>query len=167
MTVATSTRSADETGLLAQRVGALLRAGDVVVLAGELGVGKTVFAKGVARALGITEPVVSPSFTIVRQYEGTLPLVHVDVYRIDHVQELYDIGLDELIGDDTVTLVEWGDRVSTILPADRLEVVIGADERDDDARHFRFDAVGRAWMARRDALTAIVEAPPESAPGPC
>lgn len=157
MTVATSTRSADETSLLAQRVGALLRAGDVVVLAGELGVGKTVFAKGVARALGITEPVVSPTFTIVRQYEGTVPLVHVDVYRIDHVQELYDIGLDELIGDDTVTLVEWGDRVSTILPPDRLEVVIGADEHDDDARHFRFDAVGRAWMARRDALAAVIE----------
>lgn len=157
MTVATSTRSADETSLLAQRVGALLRAGDVVVLAGELGVGKTVFAKGVARALGITEPVVSPTFTIVRQYEGTVPLVHVDVYRIDHVQELYDIGLDELIGDDTVTLVEWGDRVSTILPPDRLEVVIGADERDDDARHFEFDAVGRSWMARRDALAAVIE----------
>ena len=157
MTVATSTRSADETSLLAQRVGALLRAGDVVVLAGELGVGKTVFAKGVARALGITEPVVSPTFTIVRQYEGTVPLVHVDVYRIDHVQELYDIGLDELIGDDSVTLVEWGDRVSTILPPDRLEGVIGADELDDDARPFRVDAVGRAWMARRDALAAVIE----------
>ena len=64
----------------------------------------------------------------MRQYEGTLPLVHVDVYRIDHVQELYDIGLDELIGDEAVTLVEWGDRVSAMLPADRLEVVIGADE---------------------------------------
>jgi len=108
MTVATVTRTAHETGLLAERVGALLRAGDVVVLAGELGVGKTVFAKGVALALGITEPVVSPSFTIVRQYAGTLPLVHVDVYRIDHLQELYDIGFDELVGDDVITLVEWG-----------------------------------------------------------
>jgi len=157
MTVVTTTHSADETGLLAQRVGALLRAGDVVVLAGELGVGKTVFAKGVARAMGITEPVVSPSFIIVRQYEGTLPLVHVDVYRIDHVQELYDIGLDELIGDEAVTLVEWGDRISAMLPADRLEVVIGADEGDDDARHFQFDAVGRTWMERREALAAVIE----------
>jgi tRNA threonylcarbamoyladenosine biosynthesis protein TsaE len=166
MTVTTTTRSADETALLAQRVGALLRAGDVVVVAGELGVGKTVFAKGVARALGITEPVLSPSFTIVRQYEGTLPLVHVDVYRIDHVQELYDIGLDELIGDDTVTLVEWGDRISSMLPADRLEVTIGADEHHDDSRHLRFDAVGRTWIDRRDLLAAVGEAPSGSAP-PC
>jgi tRNA threonylcarbamoyladenosine biosynthesis protein TsaE len=163
MTVATVTRSADETGLLAQRVGALLRAGDVVVLAGELGVGKTVFAKGVARALGITEQVVSPSFTIVRQYEGTLPLVHVDVYRIDHLQELYDIGFDELVGDDGVTLVEWGDRVSAMLPADRLEVVIGADADDDDTRHVQFDAVGRAWSARRDALAAVARSCSEGA----
>jgi len=156
MTVATVTRTAHETGLLAERVGALLRAGDVVVLAGELGVGKTVFAKGVARGLGITEPVVSPSFTIVRQYEGALPLVHIDVYRIDHLQELYDIGFDELVGDDGVTLVEWGDRISAMLPADRLEVLIGADVVDDDTRFVQFDAVGRAWSERRDALAAAV-----------
>ena len=157
MTVATVTRTAEETGRLAQRVGALLRAGDVVVLAGELGVGKTVFAKGVARALGITEAVVSPSFTIVRQYEGTLPLVHVDVYRIDHLQELYDIGFDELVGEDAVTIVEWGDRVRSMLPVDRLEVVIAADEHDDDTRHVQLDALGGAWSARRDALAAVVE----------
>ena len=139
----------------------------MVVLAGDLGVGKTVFAKGVALALGITEPVVSPSFTIVRQYEGSLPLVHVDVYRIDHVQELYDIGFEELVGDETVTLVEWGDRVSAILPADRLEVTIAADADDDDTRHVQFDAVGREWSARRDALAAAIETPPRSAPSPC
>ena len=157
MTIATVTSSAEATGLLAQRVGALLRAGDVVVLAGELGAGKTVFAKGVARALGITEPVVSPSFTIVRQYEGALPLVHVDVYRIDHVQELYDIGFDELVGDDGVTIVEWGDRINAMLPADRLEVLITADDDDDDTRHVQFDALGLAWTARRDALAAVVD----------
>jgi tRNA threonylcarbamoyladenosine biosynthesis protein TsaE len=163
MTIATVTRSAEETGLLAQRVGALLRAGDVVVLAGELGVGKTVFAKGVARALGITEAVVSPSFTIVRQYEGTLPLVHVDVYRIDHLQELYDIGFDELVGEDGVTIVEWGDRISSMLPADRLEVLIGADDDDDDTRHVQFDAVGREWSERRDALAAVAKSCSEGA----
>jgi tRNA threonylcarbamoyladenosine biosynthesis protein TsaE len=163
MTVATVTRSAEATGLLAQRVGALLRAGDVVVLAGELGVGKTVFAKGVARALGVTEAVVSPTFTIVRQYEGTLPLVHIDVYRIDHVQELYDIGFDELVDEDGVTIVEWGDRVSSILPADRLEVLIAAADDDDDTRHVHFDAVGLAWGARRDALAAVARSCSEGA----
>lgn len=157
MTLTVVTRSADETATLAQRVGALLRAGDVVVLAGQLGVGKTVFAKGIARALGITEPVVSPSFTIVRQYDdGALPLVHVDVYRLDRLQELHDIGFDDLVGGDAVTIVEWGDRVGSILPADRLEVSLVADETDDDTRVVQFDASGLAWSARRDALAAVI-----------
>ncbi|MEX2100501.1 MAG: tRNA (adenosine(37)-N6)-threonylcarbamoyltransferase complex ATPase subunit type 1 TsaE [Acidimicrobiia bacterium] len=157
MTLAVVTRSAEETAALAQRVGALLRAGDVVVLAGQLGIGKTVFAKGIARALGITEPVVSPSFTIVRQYDGgTLPLVHVDVYRLDHLQELHDIGFDDLVGGDAVTIVEWGDRVGSILPADRLEVSMLADATDDDTRVVQFDANGLMWSDRRDALAAAV-----------
>lgn len=161
MTFAIVTRSADETASLARRVGALLRAGDVVVLAGQLGVGKTVFAKGIARALGITEPVVSPSFTIVRQYDdGTLPLVHVDVYRLDHLQELHDIGFDDLLGGDAVTIVEWGDRVGSLLPADRLEVSIVADETDDDTRVVRIEAGGLAWSARRDALAAVASEVP-------
>ena len=157
MTIAVTTRSAGETAALAERVGALLRAGDVVMLAGQLGVGKTVFAKGIARALGITEPVVSPSFTIVRQYDdGTLPLVHVDVYRLDHLQELHDIGFDDLVGGDGVTIVEWGDRVSAILPADRLEVSLVADDTDDDTRIVQLDANGLGWTARRDALEAVI-----------
>ena len=73
-----------ETHALGQRLGALLRAGDVVVLAGDLGAGKTVLAKGIAVGLGVTEPVVSPTFTIVREYDAPTPLVHVDVYRLDH-----------------------------------------------------------------------------------
>src|ERR671911_2309313 len=114
----TVTRSADETLALAGAVGALLCAGDIVSLVGDLGAGKTVFARGIARALGVTEPVVSPSFTIVREYEGRVPLVHVDVYRLDRVQELHDIGLEELIEDRAVTLVEWGDVVAAYLPAE-------------------------------------------------
>jgi tRNA threonylcarbamoyladenosine biosynthesis protein TsaE len=89
------TRSTDETLELARAVGELLRPGDVISLIGELGAGKTVFARGVARALGVTELVVSPTFTIVREYEGRVPLVHVDVYRIEAVQELHDLGFEE------------------------------------------------------------------------
>jgi tRNA threonylcarbamoyladenosine biosynthesis protein TsaE len=148
------TRSADETMALAQRVGRLLTAGDVVVLAGELGTGKTVFAKGLARALGITEPVVSPSFPIVREYDATIPLVHVDVYRIDHFQELHDLGFDDLLGGDAVTVVEWGDRVAALLPTERLDVALDADREEDDQRTITFDAVGRSWAARAEALHA-------------
>ena len=144
-------RSTDETLELAGTVGDLLRAGDVVSLVGDLGAGKTVFARGVARALDVTEPVVSPSFTIVREYEGRMPLVHVDVYRIDTVQELYDLGFEELVRDDAVTLVEWGDMIDGLLPADRLDVRLAPGDTDDE-RVVEIEGHGRSWRARTAEL---------------
>lgn len=155
MRLHTVTRSADETHALGRRIGAVLRAGDVVVLDGELGTGKTVFAKGLAVALGITEPVVSPTFTVVREYDAPLPLVHVDVYRLDHLQELHDLGFDDLIGSEAVTVVEWGDRVSALLPADRLDVHLEPGADDDD-RSVSFEAAGVSWAERRDLLVDAV-----------
>jgi len=145
------THSTDETLELAGTVGELLRAGDVVSLVGDLGAGKTVFARGVARALGVTEPVVSPSFTIVREYDGRMPLVHVDVYRIDSVQELYDLGFEELVRDDAVTLVEWGDMIDGLLPADRLDVRLAPGDTDDE-RVVEIEGHGRSWRARAAEL---------------
>jgi tRNA threonylcarbamoyladenosine biosynthesis protein TsaE len=155
MKLSATTHTADETHALGRRVGAVLRAGDVVVLDGELGTGKTVFAKGIAIALGISEPVVSPTFTVVREYDAPTPLVHVDVYRLDHLQELHDLGFDDLVGSDAVTVVEWGDRVSALLPADRLDVhlALGAD---DDERSVWLEATGVSWAGRRDPLVAAV-----------
>ncbi len=147
----TLTRSTDETLELAGTVGELLRAGDVVSLVGDLGAGKTVFARGVARALGVTEPVVSPSFTIVREYEGRMPLVHVDVYRIDTVQELYDLGFEEFVRDDGVTLVEWGDMIDGLLPGDRLDVRLTPGATDDE-RIVEIEGQGRSWRARAAEL---------------
>jgi tRNA threonylcarbamoyladenosine biosynthesis protein TsaE len=158
VTISTVTRSAADTHALAERVGTLLRAGDVIVLAGELGAGKTVFAKGIARALGISEPVVSPSFTIVREYDAPLPLVHVDVYRLDYVQELHDLGFDDLVGGDAVTVVEWGDRVRAVLPPDRLDVQLDPGTGDDE-RQISLDPSGISWTARAVALAALVDAP--------
>jgi tRNA threonylcarbamoyladenosine biosynthesis protein TsaE len=153
------TRRAQDTFALAQRVGALLRPGDVVVLAGELGAGKTVFAQGVGAALGVGEPIVSPTFTLVREYEGRLRLVHVDVYRLDQVQEVLDLGLDELLYGDSVMLVEWGDAVTPWLPPSRLEVRIERlppEEADDDVRVVRLVATGPTWLDREAALHAAV-----------
>ncbi|HEU5307016.1 MAG TPA: tRNA (adenosine(37)-N6)-threonylcarbamoyltransferase complex ATPase subunit type 1 TsaE [Acidimicrobiia bacterium] len=155
MTLHTTTHDAAQTHALGQRIGALLRAGDVVVLDGDLGTGKTVLAKGIAVALGIDEPVVSPTFTVVREYDAPTPLVHVDVYRLDHLQELHDLGFDDLVGGEAVTLVEWGDRVSAALPRDRLRVLLEPGEGDDD-RVVSIDAAGTAWGERRDALVAAV-----------
>ncbi len=167
----TATDAAEQTLALAARVGGLLRAGDVVALAGDLGAGKTVFAKGVATALGITEPVVSPTFTVVREYAcpcerrtadhdaGARParLVHVDVYRLDRVQELHDVGWDEYLDGDSVAVVEWGDRVGALLPLDRLEVRLELGDAPD-ARVITLVPHGESWTARADALAALVEA---------
>jgi len=150
-----ATHSADETIALAERVGGLLAPGDLIVLAGDLGSGKTTFAKGVGRGLGVSDPIVSPTFTIVREYEGRLRLVHVDVYRLDHVQELHDLGLEELAGSDAVTLVEWGDVVEAFLPTERLEVRLEAGADDDD-RVVTLVASGPSWHQRRDGLVTAV-----------
>jgi tRNA threonylcarbamoyladenosine biosynthesis protein TsaE len=157
-TLAVRTRSSAETFSLAARVGTILRAGDVVALSGDLGAGKTVFAKGIAHALGIHEEVVSPTFTLVREYEAALPLVHVDVYRLDHLQELHDVGFDELVGGRSVMVVEWGERVSALLPVERLDVTLAPGDDDDD-RLVTFEPAGRSWALRCDALSALVDDP--------
>ena len=150
------THSSAETLALARRVGSILRAGDVVALVGDLGAGKTVFAKGIAQALGVEDDVVSPTFTLVREYAGAaVPMVHVDVYRLDHLQELHDAGFDELVGDAAITVIEWGDRVAALLPVDRLDVALTPGDDDDD-RLVTFEPSGRSWTARRDALVAVV-----------
>ncbi|MCZ7527535.1 MAG: tRNA (adenosine(37)-N6)-threonylcarbamoyltransferase complex ATPase subunit type 1 TsaE [Acidimicrobiia bacterium] len=115
------------------------------------------FAKGLARGLGVSETVVSPTFTIVREYEGRLGLTHVDVYRLDHLQELHDLGFDELVGGERVVLVEWGDVVASLLPGDRLDVRLdpAGPDRPRDERVVRLVARG-SWRAREQALTEVL-----------
>ena len=114
-----------------------------------------VFAKGIAVGLGITEPVVSPTFAIVREYEGRVPVAHVDVYRLDRVQELHDLGLEEIFDGSRVVLVEWGDLVGPLLPGDRVVVRLraGADD-DDDARTIEVTAEGSPRSASLEAQLA-------------
>jgi tRNA threonylcarbamoyladenosine biosynthesis protein TsaE len=153
-----TTKGADETAAVGQAVGSQLRAGDLVVLTGDLGAGKTTFAKGLARALGITQPVTSPTFTIVQEYDGRMPLAHVDVYRLDRIQELHDLGFEELL-EGRVTLVEWGEAIALVLPTERIDVRIGMDgvtEADDDHRVVEVVASGPAWDARRAGLDAVL-----------
>lgn len=116
-----TTHTATETEDVAAELGARLRPGDLVVLTGDLGAGKTTFAKGIARALGVSDVVTSPTFTIVQEYDGTTPMAHVDVYRIERMQELHDIGFEELL-DGRVVVVEWGEMIEPLLPGRRVEV---------------------------------------------
>jgi tRNA threonylcarbamoyladenosine biosynthesis protein TsaE len=150
-----ATSSVDDTRALAAEVAALARPGDLVVLAGDLGTGKTAFAQGFARGLGVKEPVTSPAFILVRTYEGRVPLVHLDVYRLDNMQELVDLGIAELLDEGAVTLVEWGDAVTPGLPADFLEVRLEAAAGPDD-RLVRIRSVGPGWPPRADRLKKVV-----------
>jgi tRNA threonylcarbamoyladenosine biosynthesis protein TsaE len=162
MNLETVTRSAEETRSLGARIGSILRAGDVVSLSGDLGAGKTVFAKGVAAALGVLDDVVSPTFTLVREYAAPVPFVHIDVYRLDRFQELHDLGFDELVSGTTVTVVEWGDRISALLPVERLDVTLQFGPADDD-RAVSITPAGTTWAVRCDALAAVVHGGPDFA----
>ncbi len=109
--------SVEDTLGIARELGAVLRSGDVVALSGGLGAGKTVFCKGIGEALGIPpERIVSPSFTIVTEHRGRLPLYHVDVYRLSGVREAEGIGLDELFYGEGVCVVEWAEKIASLLP---------------------------------------------------
>ncbi len=157
MLVDLRTSSADETREVGEAIASLLRARDAVVLTGELGAGKTTFAQGVARGLGIEEPVSSPTFTLVKEYSGILDLAHVDVYRLDRIQDVMDLGLDELGAGEDVLLVEWGDTIEELLPDERLriELTTGAGP-DDEERSIAISATGAGWAERFAALEAAV-----------
>ena len=133
----------------------LARPGDVLVLAGDLGTGKTALAQGFAQGLGVTEPVTSPTFVLARTYEGRLRLHHLDVYRLDHLQEAEDLGLAELVDDRGVTLIEWGDVIAPTLPPEHLEVSLAYGAGTDD-RTVRMAAAGRSWAVRADALRRLL-----------
>ena len=126
------TSSPDETRAVARTVASALVAGDVVALSGELGAGKTCFVQGAAAGLGVADTVTSPTFTLVRTYEGRVGVSHIDVYRLDRLHDVTELGDDGLTAPDRVTFVEWGDAVRALLPPDRLdvEIVHGAGEDD-------------------------------------
>ena len=151
-----ATKSADDTRELAGQVAALARPGDLVLLAGDMGAGKTTFTQGFGKALGVSEQVTSPTFTLVRTYSGRIPLLHVDAYRLDSLQEVIDLGMHELLDEGAVALIEWGDIIAPVLPTDFLEIRLEFGQADDD-RHLRLRAVGQPWSARMTALRASLE----------
>lgn len=120
--------SEKETFELGVKTGCNAKPGDVYTLIGDLGVGKTVFTKGLARGLGIEEPVSSPTFTIVQVYEdGRLPFYHFDVYRIGDIEEMEEIGYEDCIYGQGVTLIEWADLIREILPEKYVQITIEKD----------------------------------------
>lgn len=130
----------------------MVESGDVVVLTGDLGAGKTTFVKGLGVALGVEETITSPTFTLARRYDGgRITLHHLDVYRLSGPEEAIDLALPELIDGDALVVIEWGLIIEAVLPESRLEVDIGLGEGDDD-RLVRFVFHGTAWRDRYPEL---------------
>lgn len=134
-----TTGSPDETEALAERLGRHVRGGDVLLLVGDLGAGKTTFVRGLARGMGVRGDVMSPTFQLVRQYGGPVPLAHVDLYRLDDDAALDDLGLDEML-DGGALVVEWGDRLRWPGAA-RLVIEHGGG----DARRLRLEEAPPSW----------------------
>ena len=129
------TNSPQETQALARALADTLQPGDCICMYGDLGVGKTAFVQGLAQGLGIEEPVTSPTFTIVNCYEGRLPLYHFDVYRIGSCEELEEIGYEEYVYGDGVSVIEWPELIAGALPEMRYDVTIAKDF--DEHEQFR------------------------------
>jgi tRNA threonylcarbamoyladenosine biosynthesis protein TsaE len=164
-TVRLATSSADDTRRLGRAVAEALRPGDVVALAGDLGAGKTAFVQGAAAGLGVTDPVVSPTFTLVREYDGRVHVIHVDVYRLDRINDVVDLGFDEFLDGSAVVFVEWGDVIQGLLPESWLAVDLLLDERDDTRRSVRLRGTGPTWTARWEVVERNVSDWAEAKPG--
>jgi tRNA threonylcarbamoyladenosine biosynthesis protein TsaE len=150
------TTEATATRAVGRAIASLVRAGDVLLLAGELGTGKTVLAQGLAEGLDVRDAVTSPTFTLVHEYEGRLPFFHLDVYRLERVGELSELGIDELLEAGGLVVVEWGDVVAAEMPIDRLEVRLAFGEDDDD-RIIDLTPSGSRWPARWRTLGEATE----------
>ncbi|MGI9600257.1 MAG: tRNA (adenosine(37)-N6)-threonylcarbamoyltransferase complex ATPase subunit type 1 TsaE [Acidimicrobiales bacterium] len=152
-----ATTSVDQTRSLAGVVAEHVDAGDLIVLIGDLGAGKTAFAQGFGMALGVADPITSPTFTLARQYQGRLLMHHLDVYRLDQLAETMDLDLPDLLDGDTVTLIEWGDAIVPVLPPDYLEIRLTFGEGNDD-RLVELRPVGGRWASREAALARRLDA---------
>ncbi|EKU71413.1 tRNA (adenosine(37)-N6)-threonylcarbamoyltransferase complex ATPase subunit type 1 TsaE [Selenomonas sp. F0473] len=149
------THSPEETAHLAGTIGKIIREGTVICLDGELGVGKTLFVRALARTLGVESDVTSPTFNLMNIYEAACPIVHFDLYRIDSEEELEDIGFHEYAEAlEGIVLIEWASKFPDAMPADRLTVQI--DALTDEERQFTFDAVGEKSTVLLKELDGLV-----------
>ncbi|HZT42027.1 MAG TPA: tRNA (adenosine(37)-N6)-threonylcarbamoyltransferase complex ATPase subunit type 1 TsaE [Chthonomonadaceae bacterium] len=177
-------RDRAETRRWGEALGARLQGGQVVALIGDLGAGKTTLTQAIARGMGVTAPVTSPTFTLVHEYAGRIPLFHFDAYRLERPEEMADLGFDEYLEREGVVVVEWADRVEPLLPAERLTLTLEieeteegggkreeknpefageTDDRDgeeDAPRRLTAEAAGSAYVVLLEELAALPEVKP-------
>lgn len=135
--------SAEETALLGNKIGQAVKGGEIILLNGDLGVGKTVFSKGLGQGIGVKEPISSPTFTVLQIYEsGRVPLYHFDVYRIADAEEMDEIGYEDYFYGNGVCLIEWAELIAEILPSEVIRVTIEKDlERGLDYRRITVEGM--------------------------
>lgn len=150
------TASPEETRAVGRSLAELLGSRDVVSLTGDLGAGKTTFVQGAAQGLGVADPVLSPTFTLMRRYHGTLPVYHLDVYRLERLQEVLDLGFDEILDQGAVVFIEWGDAIDMLLPPEHLQIELTLP-LEGDHRELQVSWYGRSWAERIDALAAALD----------
>ena len=126
-----TTKSVADTEMVGFKLGEMLGSGDVICLRGSLGTGKTAFTGGIAGALGISGYITSPTFTIVNEYTGRLPLYHFDVYRISDPEEMFEIGFEEYLDGRGVVVIEWAELIKDILPLENIEVILEKTDSDN------------------------------------
>jgi tRNA threonylcarbamoyladenosine biosynthesis protein TsaE len=145
--------SPEETQKLGIRLGELAQAGDVFLLVGDLGTGKTCLTQGIAWGLGIQEYALSPSFVIIRELKGRLPLYHIDLYRLDHIEESIDLGLDDYLYGRGVCVVEWAEKALSILPQENLLIQI--EYLADTERSLHLQSRGKRYLEIIEGLKRL------------
>lgn len=148
-----TTNSFEDTIRLGINIGAVLKAGDVICLSGDLGTGKTALTNGIAKALEIDSYITSPTFTLVNEYQGKLPLYHFDVYRISDSDEMYDIGFEEYLSGSGVTIIEWGELIEEILPKDKIVINIKKNLSEGmDVREISLEFIGDKYSGYEERI---------------
>ena len=166
MTWLVDSRSPEETRILGASLAPSLLPGDVVSLNGDLGAGKTCFVQGLAGALEVRGRVTSPTFTLVHEYNGRYPIVHLDVYRLNYFQEVLDLGFEELLDPGAILVVEWGEAVAPLLPNRYLEIelrrnddaLVNGDADQDEYRAVAFRSRGPGWDRKLETMRVTAEA---------
>lgn len=147
-------RSTEQTRRLGEYLGELAEAGNVFLLVGELGSGKTCLAQGIARGLGVQQYVSSPSFVLIREYQGRVPFYHVDFYRLDRIEEIADLGLDDYLSGRGVCVVEWADKGMALLPEEHLLITL--EHVSEDGRAITIEPRGGRYVSMVSALGSLL-----------
>lgn len=132
-----TTSSAEETITLGEKIGRLLKKGDIIAMQGTLAAGKTTITKGIAKALGITDTITSPTFCLISEYQGSMPLYHMDVYRLDGTEDFINLGTDDMLYGDGVSIIEWSEKIMDELPSNTI--VLKITPQDNGKRLIEID----------------------------